>query len=1047
MSHYFRFNIIALLLIASSAAQQVEISRIELMPNFPQPYDMRDWKAVAQGYDSLVFDQGAFGTYLPLTWIQTSTVNYPDNESFGLHTVVGTPHTSNAEGINCIPALVGASLVGIDKSNQHGFDYVLGSQEWFNNRPSENVYLNGFVTSSGNDWWYDTMPNVFFYQLKSIYGDYGVSDQQFESVGQRWLEAVAHMGGSIHPWHYGNFNHRAWSLSTMTPLDNGVVEPEAAGAIGWLLYMAYSQLGDDSLRMGAEWAIEFLNMRNSNPSYEIQMPYGAVIAARMNAELGTTYDVEKLLNWCFDITPLRNWGATLGTWGGYDCDGLIGEAMYSGYAFAMNGFQHASALAPLARYDDRFARAMGKWILNLANASRLFYPNYLPPENQDSEAWSYEYDPNSYIAHESMREDWNGNSPFATGDAIRGGWGATNLALYGSSHVGYLGALVDTTNIPGILQLDLLATDWFHAPAYPSYLYYNPYDIPQVVELVLPTGTHDIYELTSNQVILNSVSGSVSLNIMEETAWLVAIVPAGGTQTYDYEKLLIDDVVVDYSSDAVANHPPRIKGFGTPTPQVETSSPVNFYCGAEDREDGTVISISWFMDGTQLASTGSSIQFTAPSDTGSYEISCQVMDSEGLTVSASENLEVLGLINHAPVIHSLQADHAFILPNMSTSISCSASDEDNDELSYFWAASSGGSLIGEGSEVIWTAPEQPGEYTISCTVEDQYFVADSASIQITVTDSSEGEFGFPILYLPFSGTAEDKSGYGHSVSISGPTFVPDRGGNLNSALHFDGDNDRVQISNSDDLNFTDAVSVSLWLNIEEYFGHEAYPISHGNWENRWKISVTSEGLRWTVKTSAGVRDLDTVTDLGLNIFYHIVTLYDGYNFDIYVNGILDQHTTFSGAINQTSLDLTIGQVLPGNTTYNFKGIIDDIRLYDYGLTSAEILALYEAPVSVNNDAEMILPEQFSLLPAYPNPFNPITHIDYELSQASHVSLTVHDISGKQIRTLDYGHRPAGRYSMQWDGLDEVSRSVSSGIYFCRLQAQNNSQSIKIIYLR
>ena len=47
--------------------------------------------------------------------------------------------------------------------------------------------------------------------------------------------------------------------------------------------------------------------------------------------------------------------------------------------------------------------------------------------------------------------------------------------LYGSSHVGILGGIVRPTNVDGILQLDLLKTDYFHADAYPTYLYYNPH--------------------------------------------------------------------------------------------------------------------------------------------------------------------------------------------------------------------------------------------------------------------------------------------------------------------------------------------------------------------------------------------------------------------------------------------------------------------------------------------------------------------------------------------------------------------------------------------
>ena len=147
-------------------AQQININRIEQMPNLPTPYEMRDWEKVAMGYDSLVFNFNLTGEYLPLVWLKTNTVNYPFHNSFGLHTYVGTAHTSNAEAINLLPAVVGASLVGIDKSNQSGHNWVLYCEEFFNNRPEEYVYLNSPVASSGTDWWYDTMPNIFFYQLR-----------------------------------------------------------------------------------------------------------------------------------------------------------------------------------------------------------------------------------------------------------------------------------------------------------------------------------------------------------------------------------------------------------------------------------------------------------------------------------------------------------------------------------------------------------------------------------------------------------------------------------------------------------------------------------------------------------------------------------------------------------------------------------------------------------------------------------------------------------------------------------------------------------------
>jgi hypothetical protein len=56
-----------------------------------------------------------------------------------------------------------------------------------------------------------------------------------------------------------------------------------------------------------------------------------------------------------------------------------------------------------------------------------------------------------------------------------GGWAATNLALYGSSSIGYLGAMVEKTNVDRILKIDVLKTDFFNDAAYPTYLIYNSY--------------------------------------------------------------------------------------------------------------------------------------------------------------------------------------------------------------------------------------------------------------------------------------------------------------------------------------------------------------------------------------------------------------------------------------------------------------------------------------------------------------------------------------------------------------------------------------------
>ena len=75
-------------------------------------------------------------------------------------------------------------------------------------------------------------------------------------------------------------------------------------------------------------------------------------------------------------------------------------------------------------------------------------------------------------------------------------------------------------------------------------------------------------------------------------------------------------------------------------------------------------------------------------------------------------------INYAPIIISLTADTSnHIEVNQSTTITCYAFDQDNNQLTYTWTKS-GGTIVGSDSAVIWTAPATAGAYTIACTVSD-----------------------------------------------------------------------------------------------------------------------------------------------------------------------------------------------------------------------------------------------------------------------------------------------------------------------------------------
>jgi hypothetical protein len=1025
-----------------SYPQQINLPRVEQMPNLPNPYLMRNWKAVARGYDSLVFNFGLTGDYLPLGWIYANTVNYTNHPSFGLDSYVGTNRYHIPEAINIIPAVVGASLAGIDKLNRNGVNWVLYCEEFFNRQNKEQVYLNAPSASSGSDWWYATMPNVFFYQLYDLYRGTGDFAAQFTTVAGRWLAAVEKMGGSAAPWSFPNMDYRGWYLATMTPNAEGTHEPEAAGAIAWLLYNAYKETGNKKFRAGAEWAMEFLKYYYTNPAYELQLSYGVNIAAKMNAELGTGYDVEKLINWTFDKGPLRNWGAITGNWGGYDVSGLIGEISSNDYAFLMNGFQQAAALAPVARYDERFARAIGKWILNLANASRLFYPNYLPDYNQDNRDWPNKYDPSSFIGHEAMRMQGPGNvSPYAAGDAVAGGWAKTNLSLYSSSHAGYLAAIVDTTNVEKILKIDLLKTDFFHDAAYPSFLFFNPYTEAKTITLSVGGGAHDIYNTITKTFIASGVTGNASVTIPADGVVSAVITPAGGTVAYDRNKKLLNGIVIDYRGNSQYAPAPRIKMTAPVKEKVILGDSADVYCTVE-ANGGNVSNFKWSCNGGIISGAGEKITWKAPSAAGSYLIICDVTASNG-TAADTLQIQAVEAPHTVPSINGIKAFPGKLNLGASCDIECSAADSGNSPLSYSWSAS-GGAISGTGAKVKWRSPAQKENYYIRCAVTNSFGESAADSVGIPVRDLSNNNTGSLVLYMPFSGNTNDESGFGNNGVSYGAVLTADSKGNPNSAFFFNGSDALIQVPNSSSLNMADSITINFQMNIGAFYDREAYPLSHGNWENRWKISVTNNKLRWTVKTDKGVKDLDTRKTLELNKFYNVTAYYDGGDMEIYINGELDNFTSQTGKINKAAYDLTIGQVLPGNKNYNFRGVIDELRIYNYALSVDDIYKLGGGITSVNRDGAKAMPAGAFLAQNFPNPFNPSTLIRYSITEDARVSIKIYDLLGREAAALFDGYERAGEHEIIFNSQ---KFNLASGVYFYAIRAGGFSAARKLVILR
>ncbi len=548
-----------------SPVRQIAIPRIELMPNSPQPYKIIDWKQKAKDYDAYVFD---FNPDMPagrMIWLDNSQRNLPQI-TFGLYTAIndcrqGPEHNNGEfhESLNSLSAILGAGLMGIDKTHQNGYNYVKMIQNYFNSETGWNIVMNNTCPEVaqlgggyGRDWWYDVLPNVLFYAVSDVFPNVENADKIQRSIAQQFCKADSVLNGN---YDYSYFDYgQMKGVVSQIPL-----QQDAAGGHGYVLYAAYQKYKDPRYLAHAKSAIAALDGQKESRFYEILLPMGIYTAARLNAEQGTNYNVEKMINWVFDgcKSPKgrTGWGVIVGKWGGYDVSGLQGSIIDGGgYAFLMNSMKMAWPLVPTVKYQPQFARAIGKWMLNNVNAARLFFPNEISDKNQ----WLPEMKnyTRSVVAYEGLRYSDCYNKPalkdvhpVALGDGPN--WNPKNpkesmFSLYSTSPVGIMGAIVDTTDVKMILRLNCNVTDFYSVKKYPVYLYYNPYT--ELKKFTYhPAGHVDVFDIVSMKYVAKSISSDCKIDIPADQAYVLVELPAGTKIQRKSNLLVANGITISYN--------------------------------------------------------------------------------------------------------------------------------------------------------------------------------------------------------------------------------------------------------------------------------------------------------------------------------------------------------------------------------------------------------------------------------------------------------------------------------------------------------------------
>jgi len=266
-----------------------------------------------------------------------------------------------------------------------------------------------------------------------------------------------------------------------------------------------------------------------------------------------------------------------------------------------------------------------------------------------------------------------------------------------------------------------------------------------------------------------------------------------------------------------------------------------------------------------------------------------------------------------------------------------------DVSSIYLSGNIGWVSLGNNLNIIWN-----GKGSNNNTYSNQ------AKVKLIASDSQIPTDGL-VAWYPFNGNANDESGNGNNGTVNGATLTTDRFGNVNSAYYFDGENDYIEISDHASLR-PDNISISAWI----YAEHSTpFILGKSVFSNASNEQYTFDGRYLNVKRNSGCYPgvgwySGATNSYTLNNWYHITGSYDGYCIKIYINGNLS-------ATNSNIPPGPIDNCQGGNIRIglwwaydplNFKGKLDDIRIFNRALNDAEIQALYienieDCPASVN----------------------------------------------------------------------------------------------------
>jgi len=200
-----------------------------------------------------------------------------------------------------------------------------------------------------------------------------------------------------------------------------------------------------------------------------------------------------------------------------------------------------------------------------------------------------------------------------------------------------------------------------------------------------------------------------------------------------------------------------------------------------------------------------------------------------------------------------------------------------------------------------------------------------------------------------TGEVRDETGVNHGTAYGGATTTSDA--KYGRAGYFDGEDDYVEVPDSDSLDITDEITIEAWVKYTPFSSGEKYFLAkwdYGANKRQYAFGLRNTGdsvlARFYLSNDGTYHSdyvLEGTTNLNSNQWYYLVATYDGATQKICVNGEQEPNTkSFSISIFSSDSNLTVGSLLyNGDPDMLFYGLIDEVRIYNRALSPTEIQIL------------------------------------------------------------------------------------------------------------